>query len=409
MSVGALVLEKKQEAGAALQVNDFANAMRGACTAVTLLLSQVDVHRARAMLPVATFLECGVGFVTVETGLRPEFHKSQFSREDCVLALSVVEDLVQSPMRRSLFERIHARLQALSVKVMQGDLLQGQQAFALSVLHALKFPLRRFLPHARRRDDAAARVIGLLLQEPQARARALLKAHALQSELIYRRLRDETAGPGQFLWTERPDYREWLRRNPGSRVLVTLHMGNFLGAFRCLAAQAESGRQVLSLQRELQHDLSGLHNVDPRLRHQVLPRTPSTSAKAVAALRAGNTTLAILCDLSASHGDTVTVAFFGFPARLVRGPALLAILGRAPLIPFVTFERNGRDFIHMAPEMPGALQPGESLAEGVRRLTGMLVALMERWIRLAPTQWRFLPAAAMYLAAPVKAESSREH
>ena len=75
-----------------------------------------------------------------------------------------------------------------------------------------------------------------------------------------------------------------------------------------------------------------------------------------------------------------------------------------PLVPFVTFERDGRDHIQMAPVIPAALQPGESLAEGVRRLTEMLALVMERWIRQAPGQWRFLPTAAMYLDAPVQEE-----
>jgi len=397
-----------QKSVADLQTNHFDHAMRGACAAVTLMLSQVDAHRARAMLPVAEFLECGVVFVTVETGLRAEFHKAQFSRADCERALPLAEKLVCTPLRCSLIERIHAGLQALSVRVMQEGLLKERQRPALSLLHALKFPLRRLLPHARVRDDAAVLVIGLLLREPQARARALLKAHALQAELIHLRQRDDAVSAGQFVWPERQDYRDWLRRNPGSRVLVTMHMGNFLGAYRCLAAEAESGRQVLSLQRERQHDLSGLHSVDSRLRHQVLPRAQGTSAAAVAALRAGHATLAILCDLGGRFGETVTVPFFGVQASLVRGPALLAILGRAPLVPFVTFERNGHEHIHMAPVMPGTLLPGESLAEGVARLTGMLAVLMERWIRLAPTQWRFLPTAAMYLGAPVHAESAHE-
>ena len=400
MSVRASARAHLREAGAAFQENRFDSAMLAACAAVTLTLSQVDVHRARALLPAAEFLECGVVFVTVETGLRAECQKELFSRVDSARALAA--QLLQAPMPRSLCERVHAALQALSVKVMQGTWQKGCRAAVLRVLHVLKAPLRRRLPHARLRDDMSAMVIGMLLSEPLARASALVRAHALQSELGYLKNREIPAIPSPFVWPERADYRDWLRCNPGSRVLVTVHMGNFLGAFRCLAAEAEAGRQVLSLQRE--RDNSSLHRVDARLQHEVLARSPDTSAKAVAALRSGNATLAILCDLGSRHGETVTVPFFGIPARLVRGPALFAILGRAPLVPFVTFERDGRDHIQMAPVIPAALQPGESLAEGVRRLTEMLALVMERWIRQAPGQWRFLPTAAMYLDAPVQEE-----
>lgn len=404
MSVRARARSLLREARAAFLQNHFDQAMRGACAAVSQTLSQIDVHRARTMLPAAEFLECGVVFVSVETGLRAEFHREQFSRSDSARALGAAEALLHAPMPRSWYESAYAALQALSVKVMQGTLQKGCRATALRVLHAMKFPLRRRLPHARQRDDTSAMLIGLLLSEPLAVSRAMLKAQALQSELGYWRNRDIEASPSLFVWPERADYRDWLRRNPGSRVIVTVHMGNFLGAFRCLAAEAEAGRQVLSLQRERQKDPSSLHVVDSRLQHQVLARSQDTSAKAVAALRAGNTTLAILCDLASRHGETVSVPFFGLPARLVRGPALLAILGRAPLVPFVTFERDGSDYIQMAPVMPAVLQPGESLAEGVRRLTEMLALVMERWIRQAPVQWRFLPAAAMYFDAPVQEE-----
>lgn len=405
MSVRARARAHLREAGAAFQENRFDSAMLGACAAVTLILSQVDVHRARALLPAAEFLECGVVFVTVETGLRAERRKALFSRADSARALAAAAQLLQAPMPRSLCERMHAALQALSVKVMQGTWQKGCRATVLRVLHVLKAPLRRRLPHARLRDDTSAMVIGMLLSEPLERASALVKAHALHSELGYLKNREFPAIPSPFVWPDRADYREWLRCNPGSRVLVTVHMGNFLGAFRCLAAEAETGRQVLSLQRE--RDLSSLHRVDVRLQHQVLARSQDTSAKAVAALRSGRATLAILCDLGSRHGETVTVPFFGVPGRLVRGPALLAILGRAPLVPFVTFERDGSDHIQMAPVIPAALQPGESLAEGVRRLTEMLALVMERWIRQAPVQWRFLSTAAMYLDAPV--EEDRHH
>ena len=88
MNARERVIARLRDAGADLQRSQYDQAMRGTCEAVVLLLTQVDVHRARAVLPVAQFLECGVIYVTVETGLRAEFHKAQFSRSDCMQALS---------------------------------------------------------------------------------------------------------------------------------------------------------------------------------------------------------------------------------------------------------------------------------------------------------------------------------
>ena len=102
MSVRASARAHLREAGAAFQENRFDSAMLAACAAVTLTLSQVDVHRARALLPAAEFLECGVVFVTVETGLRAECQKELFSRVDSARALAAAAQLLQAPMPRSL-------------------------------------------------------------------------------------------------------------------------------------------------------------------------------------------------------------------------------------------------------------------------------------------------------------------
>jgi lauroyl/myristoyl acyltransferase len=209
-------------------------------------------------------------------------------------------------------------------------------------------------------------------------------------------------------WPDREAYRAWLRQHPGSRVLVTLHMGHYREAFHWLAAEAQAGRNVISLQRELDDTHVHLHRVDERLRQEVHGRELQTPGRVVAALRGGKTTLAVLCDLGPRFGATETVTLFGCPARLVRGPALLALLGGAPLLPFVMLSRGGQDCLLMAPAIWPRLQSGETLAEGVRRITSLLAAHLERWVRMAPEQWRFLPSVGMYLQAPAE-EARRGH
>lgn len=396
-------------AEAALQRGECDTAVRSICAALLHFLQRVDVHRARALLPVGPFLECGVAFVTTQTGLRAEFRKAQFTRQDCQCMLTAAATFLQDPLQRTLCERVSARLQALSVRLMTGPDARWPQRVLLICLHGMRQGLRPWLPHAARRDHSAVLMIGLIMHEPLARAGVLLRRHSLQAELLCQRQHAAAMQVEPFLWPERPDYRRWLQRNPGSRVLVTLHMGDYRGAFACLAAEAEAGRRVLSLQREWQEDLSFQHQVDPRLCHKVLPGSAAAATAIVAALREGKTTLAILCDLGHRFGETEPVQLFGLPAQLVRGPALFAILGRAPLVPFVTFQCNGRDHIRMAPIIPGTLRAGESLAQGVQRLTSLLAAHVEEWVRLAPTQWRFLPHAAMYFSASMTGEPGHAH
>jgi hypothetical protein len=377
--------------------------MQELCTALIQHLSQVDNQRAFALVPAARFLECGVRFVVSETGLQAEFTRAEYSQQDCVRALQLCSELLGAPLRRTLCERLHAVLQRCSVRLVQGARCTAFSARLLRILYLLKWLLRSCMPGPRSRDEASAQLISLLLKEPLGRARTLLRRHGLEQELLRLRQQQPLGVNGPPQWPDREAYRAWLRCNSGSRVLVTLHMGHYREAFHWLAAEAEPGRRVISLRRELDDSHTHWHRVDARLQHQVLSRQDDTPAAVVAALRGGATTLAILCDLGPRFGDTEAVSLLGFPAHLVRGPALLAVLGKAPLLPFVMLSRGGRDFLIMAPAISPGLQEGETLAEAVRRITAMLAQCVDSWVRMAPEQWRFLPVAGMFLNAPGEA------
>ncbi len=124
----------------------------------------------------------------------------------------------------------------------------------------------------------------------------------------------------------------------------------------------------------------------------------------MAGLRKGNQSLGVLFDLREDFGATTEVLFFGQRARLVKGPALLAILGRAPIIPFVTWECEEVDRIEMEEMIDTRLLEGESLQHAVTRITQALARLAEKWIRRAPAQWKYLPALLGYCNAAAAAE-----
>jgi hypothetical protein len=388
------------DAETARQQGDRQKAMRQVCAALLTHLAQVDFQRGFAALPVSQFLECGVRFVLTETGLRHEFLTREFSAENCERALQLGRAVLAAPLPRTVQERLHALLQRWSVQLMQAAKPTPMHARLLCLLHALRLPLRRRLPAPRGRDAAAAQLISLLLQEPLEQAHRLLQRHGLEQELLRLRQQHSPCSHGPVHWPDRDAYRAWLRQHPGSRVLVTVHMGHYREAFHWLAAEAGAGRHVISLQRELDDTHVHLHRVDERLRQEVHGRELETPGRVVAALRGGKTTLAVLCDLGPRFGATEKVTLFGYPARLVRGPALLALLGEAPLLPFVMLSRGGRDCLLMAPAILPRLLSGETLPEGVQRITSLLALHLERWVRMAPEQWRFLPSAGMFLQEP---------
>jgi len=381
--------------------------MRDVCDSVMQHLARVDFQRAYALLPAAGFLECGVRFVLTETGLRAEFNRSEFSEQELCRARALQATLLNTPLPRGPLERVHSLLQGCSVALMQRARPTALNVFLLTLLHRWRQPLRRRLPWVRRRDEACELLVSVLLQEPLQRARLLLRRQALEQELQRLRQQQTLGVNGPPHWPERSAYRAWLRQNPGSRILVTLHMGHYREAFHWLAAEAEPGRRVISLQREQDDTHRHRHQVDARLQHEVLGRGLDSTAGIVAALRGGATTLAILCDLGPRFGATEAVTLFGQPSQLVRGPALFALLGRAPLVPFVTLSRDGRDSILMAPVILPQLLAGETLAQGVQRITALLAQCIERWVRMAPEQWRFLPGVGMFLRAGSGADHER--
>ncbi len=277
----------------------------------------------------------------------------------------------------------------------------------------LWFLQRQNEPAARLRQQQAW--LSCLLHEPEKRVRRLWREHLVWFHFNYARrllhLENRSGGARYletFVWPDKDDYLRAIHDNGASRVLLSIHMGDFFGAFRILSAVSDTGRRVISLRRDRDRDRgsdNGMqHFSADRVSHQVYYHDQQKPAAIVAALRSGRHTLATLFDLKDDFGNTVVVEFFGQRARFVKGPAQLAILGRSRIFPFVCFEHHGRPCIEMAPVIDTRLRPGESLHQGTKRITQTLVALAEMWIRRWPAQWKYLPLLPTYFEIPQRHE-----
>ncbi|MBV9594255.1 MAG: phosphatidylinositol mannoside acyltransferase [Actinobacteria bacterium] len=99
----------------------------------------------------------------------------------------------------------------------------------------------------------------------------------------------------------------------------------------------------------------------------------------------GNVCLVADRDLSQSGID---VEFFGEPATMPGGPAMLAALTGAALLPVsLWFPAEGQWAQHISPEIE---IPGGRLADRVRAGTRALAAVFETQIRAHPTDWHML-------------------
>lgn len=93
----------------------------------------------------------------------------------------------------------------------------------------------------------------------------------------------------------------------------------------------------------------------------------------------------LVCDRDL-NGDGMEVEFFGAPARVPRGPALLALRAGVPLLPAAArFLPDGRQRVAIG--APLDLERRGRLRDDVERVTGDLVRHLEEHIAAVPDQW----------------------
>lgn len=400
MSAGIATAGQLMDASAAHRDGHYAEALSLTCRALELMLARREPSVIRALLRAYPWPSVATRLLHTEVGVRIELSPQDFCAAASRQFLDYASGMPAWFSRRTLVESVYMFLQRMAADCLESTLVASRQQGILRVLHRLRAPLQSCLPAAAAHRDAVVQGLSPLLHEPRDTLRRLLQLHDFYFEYNYAKRCEHDLATGalstqsRFVWPDRDTYAALVRRHPGSRVLVTIHMGDFVGAFRCMSAQVESGRKVLSWQRESRSPTADAPGSGVHL--QVLRHGADAPLEAVAALRKGDRTLGVLFDLRDDFGTTTEVVFFGCRTRLVKGPALLAIAGRAPIIPFVTWESAGVDVIEMEELIDTRVLRGESVAMAATRLTQRLALLAERWIRRAPAQWKYLPALPGY-------------
>ena len=117
---------------------------------------------------------------------------------------------------------------------------------------------------------------------------------------------------------------------------------------------------------------------------EVLAPGPETASILLRSLRAGGV-VALLADRDVI-GDGIEVPFFGAPAKVPAGPAVLALRAGAVLVAAAVFQRApGHVHIVVRPAIDTSRQGG--LRSDVRRVSALMAAELAELIRLAPEQW----------------------
>lgn len=116
-----------------------------------------------------------------------------------------------------------------------------------------------------------------------------------------------------------------------------------------------------------------------------IDESPMSGLKLLRALKA-HEAVAILADRALTE-ETLELPFMGRPARFPKGPFLLALLSRAPVICTFSARAGRRGLIFHATRAPEPSYLREDREESILTLARWYVSELERFARVHPYQW----------------------
>ncbi|MBL9006310.1 MAG: lysophospholipid acyltransferase family protein [Myxococcales bacterium] len=145
----------------------------------------------------------------------------------------------------------------------------------------------------------------------------------------------------------------------------------------CLAMAEEPNRRVQAFEKQFRDRFEIIYTTE----------SPFASLRLAQVLREG-AMLGMQIDRNIG-GQVVDVPFFGVPVAFPAGPAMLARITGAPIVPhfFVIDEHDGeRKVVHYI-EPPIVVSHSRERARDIHDATVALVGVYERFVRRYPTQW----------------------
>jgi hypothetical protein len=322
----------------------------------------------------------------------------------------------------NMFERSTANY-GFVVKALNGiaaldPTLRGRRALA-------RFAARRLLPVEL---ESLTYAFAELLGEPAESARRLLHDWFFYRQMEAASWNGSSSGRATF-----PDAgRIGAYAGACSRgiVVATIHLGDYLEGLRQLRLATRWSRRVFVIRRALWSELEehAFGRVASAELDITVLRGGRAATTAVRELRRGNVVVALF-DLPGRFGRTIDVELLGRRVRVVRGPAELAVLGDADVLPIVTrYDARGVSVVEAAPviatqsvrtrcegsqahergRLPRDPRPSRNAREQrVRDITQRLWRLAETYIRACPAQWSNWPMVAELCAPPAGVDASR--
>jgi KDO2-lipid IV(A) lauroyltransferase len=165
-------------------------------------------------------------------------------------------------------------------------------------------------------------------------------------------------------------------------ILITAHLGNW----ELMAAwYAVMGYKMDVVVRDLDNALASRLMNWVRTRHGHAMVLKKRSMRRLLKTLAKGGIAGILLDQNVARVEGVFVDFFGVPACTNKGPAMLAAVSGAAVIPTFICRENGRHIIKIGPEI-GLSRGGDKKTDALEN-TRRFTAAIEEAIRRNPGQW----------------------
>lgn len=181
---------------------------------------------------------------------------------------------------------------------------------------------------------------------------------------------------------------DYLSACPRGVLVATIHLGDYLEGLRQLGPAMSTTKRVLVIRRRAWSEIE--ERAFARLASRQVALTvvrAGDGAQAVRALRNGDIVV-VLYDLPRRFGRTVEVGFFGRRAHVVRGPAELAVLGHADVLPLFThYDADGVSVTVAQPVIAATASRRYERAARIATITQRLCTMAEREICAHPSQW----------------------
>ena len=249
--------------------------------------------------------------------------------------------------------------------------------------------------------------VAAFLREPQERARRLLAGNEKWNVALEHR-RNAPMGRaelrrhvGRIRFPQRGKLLELIADDPRPRLLVSYHFGDYIYGLNLLGAAISSHAEVYYLSQA-----PGSATYFDNLRRAFGKRTIEPNKQLVVSeaglgelaplLRSPRVQFVTFCDLSEQFGGRAEVDFLHRRAWFPRGPAMLSLTNRIPVVPVINWFDGEFGQLVLGAQIEPERLDGESLAGAASRITAELVRFFEPFFRTNPEQWRYLGVLPLY-------------